>query len=203
MTTVDGAQSVSSRLCRTDGTELPRSGDLWLARVDAVDAAVLDRAVGPVIDLGCGPGRHSQALAERGVVVLGIDLSKHAIGLARSKGVSVLERSIFESIPRAGHWETALLLDGNIGIGGDPAKLLHRAGELLSPTGRLLVEVNDKTEENMTVYLEISGEAGPSFEWASVGKDDLASVAGDAGLTVTEAWTIDGRHFALLKASQR
>jgi hypothetical protein len=35
-----------------------------------------------------------------------------------------------------------LLLDGNIGIGGDPHRLLRRVRELLTPTGRLLVELD-------------------------------------------------------------
>lgn len=36
-----------------------------------------------VLDVGCGPGRHASALAERGIVVHGIDVSQRFIDLAR------------------------------------------------------------------------------------------------------------------------
>ena len=39
-------------------------------------------------------------------------------------------------------WRTILLLDGNIGIGGAPVALLRRAGELLAPDGRIVVETD-------------------------------------------------------------
>jgi hypothetical protein len=33
--------------------------DVWLGRAGAVDERVLDHARGPVLDVGCGPGRQS------------------------------------------------------------------------------------------------------------------------------------------------
>ena len=36
-----------------------------------------------VLDVGCGPGRHARALAERGLIVHGIDISETFIDLAR------------------------------------------------------------------------------------------------------------------------
>lgn len=36
-----------------------------------------------VLDVGCGPGRHARALAERGVQVHGVDISQRFIDLAR------------------------------------------------------------------------------------------------------------------------
>ena len=38
----------------------------WLAPVDAADRAVLAHAAAPVLDIGCGPGRHLAALAAAG-----------------------------------------------------------------------------------------------------------------------------------------
>jgi SAM-dependent methyltransferase len=43
--------------------------------------------VGPVLDSGCGSGEHTLMLAERGIEVLGVDISAAAIGLAREKAV--------------------------------------------------------------------------------------------------------------------
>ena len=60
--------------------------------------------------------------------------------LARDKGAPVLERSVFDRIPGVGRWATALLLDGNLGIGADPIALLARVFTLLRPGGEVLVE---------------------------------------------------------------
>jgi len=46
--------------------------------VDALGLEVGDR----VLDVGCGPGRHARALAERGLVVHGVDISRRFVDLA-------------------------------------------------------------------------------------------------------------------------
>ena len=51
-------------------------------------------------------------------------------------------RSVFQPVPGEGGWDTVLLADGNIGIGGDPVALLTRCRELLAPAGRVLVELD-------------------------------------------------------------
>ncbi len=105
------------------------------------DRSLLDRCRGPALDVGSGPGRLTVALAERGVPVLGIDIRPGAVAAARSAGALVMLRDVFGRVPGAGRWMTVLLADGTIGIGGDPAALLRRAGELLAPQGRALVEL--------------------------------------------------------------
>jgi SAM-dependent methyltransferase len=50
-----------------------------------------------VLDVGCGPGRHSLALARRGIAVTGVDLSDEFVGLARAAAVAegVADRTEF------------------------------------------------------------------------------------------------------------
>ncbi len=48
---------------------------------------------------------------------------------------------MFAPLPGEGRWGTALLADGNIGIGGDPVALLRRLREVLDPRGRIVVEL--------------------------------------------------------------
>ena len=76
---------------------------------------------GPVLDVGCGPGRFVIGLAQRGTVALGVDPAPAAVALCRSRGAPVLQKSVFDPLPGQGRWRTVLLADGNIGIGGDPA----------------------------------------------------------------------------------
>src|SRR4029453_1954232 len=95
------------------------AGDRWLAPLTEVDRRVLARSDGPVLDVGCGPARHTLALGAEGVPTLGIDITGATLAVARPRGALVLLRSVFDPIPGEGRWGTVLLLDGNVGIGGD------------------------------------------------------------------------------------
>ena len=175
-------------------------GSSWLQRASDADAGVLDRAVGPVLDVGCGPGRHVVALAERGVTVLGLDVTPSVLGAARARGAPVLERSVFDRVPGAGRWGSALLLDGNLGIGGDPVFLLGRIARLLRPGGSVLVELAapGTRAPTRTVFLDLDGRPGPWFRWAHVAADELAALARTAAMTIGDRWTGDHRWFAEL-----
>jgi SAM-dependent methyltransferase len=159
---------------------------------------VLDRAIGPVLDVGCGPGRHVSSLARRGVLALGVDVSPVAVRLARARGAKAIERSIFDRLPGAGTWGSALVLDGNIGIGGRPDALLRRVADLLAPGGRILLELDPPGAgaDTQRLRLESDGEASEWFAWARVSIDALAGPATAAGLVVTERWCDGGRWFA-------
>ena len=105
---------------------------------------------------------------------------------------------MFDRVPGAGRWRSALLLDGNIGIGGDPVQLVRRASELLAPGGRILVELGPPgtTRLRTRVRFEIDGTAGPWFDWAQVGVDAASDVAAAADLRLTAPWRDDDRWFA-------
>ena len=115
----------------------------WLGGRDAddqFDSAVVGLCSGPTIDLGCGPGRLVTELVRRGVPALGVDQSATAVGLARRSGAPVLRRDVFDPLPATGRWQTVLLADGNVGLGGDPLRVLRRAAELLRRGGRCIAE---------------------------------------------------------------
>ena len=102
----------------------------WLRPVSHADRVLLAHCRGATLDVGCGPGRMSAHLAERGHVVLGVDIVREAVDQARRRGVSALRRNVFDPLPGEGRWDTVLLADGNIGIGGAPVRLLRRAADL-------------------------------------------------------------------------
>ncbi len=109
-----------------DGTAEPLMLGRWCGSLVAGDRGLLDRCAGPTPDVSCGPGRLAAAVAWRGMPVLGVDISRAAVGMARARGVSALRRSVFDGLPGEERWQTALLVDGNVGIGGDPVWLLSR-----------------------------------------------------------------------------
>ncbi|MFF4571198.1 class I SAM-dependent methyltransferase [Streptomyces sp. NPDC001410] len=172
----------------------------WHARPTVADKTVLERCVGPVLDVGCGPGRLCRELLGRGVFALGVDIAPRAVALTSALGGLALCRSVFDRLPAERGWQTLLLIDGNIGIGGDPRSLLHRCRGLVAPAGRLVVEVDpDDVEELCTARFEdLQGHSGPPFPWARLGRGALRRVAEDLGLSVTDQWTSGHRCFVTL-----
>ena len=167
---------------------------------DEFDRTIVEHCHGPTLDLGCGPGRLLALLTRRGIPALGIDQSEAAVQLARRSGAPVLRRDVFDPLPATGLWQTILLADGNIGLDGDPRRVLHRVAELLARGGRCLAEFDPDTAgvRIAWVRLESSHGTGPWFRWASVGSDCAAALAGEAGLKLSETTAVGGRLLATL-----
>jgi hypothetical protein len=183
-----------------DGSTTPLRVDDWL-RTRPGDATLVQRCSGPTLDVGSGPGRLTVALAERGIPVLGIDVTPYAVHLSRAAGALTLLRDVFGRVPGTGRWMTVLLADGNIGIGGDPVALLRRVSELLTPLGQALVEVQPPGEElrSERVRLRHAGVASDWFPWAYVGADQIGELALAAELAVGETWSAHGRWFTSVR----
>ena len=190
-----------ARIRLHDGRLEPLPLDRWLAPADATDEAVLAAVQAPVLDLGCGPGRHLAALAQLGKRGLGVDLSPVAVELARGRGAEAILGSLWAGVPDAGNWRTILLLDGNIGIGGAPKALLRRAGELLSPEGEIVVETDPPGSLTRRVRIRLEGQGAVSewFRWARVSADDAPELARQAGFELAAVNEHSGRTFATLK----
>ncbi len=190
---------------RPDGTRQLWDTRRWLANLDEADHSVLERCIGPTLDVGCGPGRFVQAWALTGQVALGVDISSAAVELTARRGASVLQRDVFARVPGEGRWRTVLLMDGNIGIGGDPASLLSRLAGLITGGGQLLVEIDpDDVDQQLELRLLTNDETsqpGHRLRWALVGRRALERHAGPIGLCLDEAWTTAGRAFVRLVAS--
>lgn len=188
-----------ARIRRADGALEPLPLDRWLAPADAVDDAILADVAAPVLDLGCGPGRHLARLRELGRPGLGVDLSEVAVAFARERGATAINGSLWDEVP--GSYRTILLLDGNIGIGGAPVLLLKRAGELLDADGAILVETDPAgtPTRRIRIRIEAPGVVSEWFRWARVGADDAAAIAERAGFRVTDRRELSGRTFVTLR----
>lgn len=167
-----------------DGTLLPLDVAAWRRDADELELALLDDLAAPIIDVGCGPGRIVEAVASTGRMAMGVDTSPAASAEAAKRGAAVLTRSIFDPLPGECRWGSVVVLDGNIGIGGDPKALLRRAHELLAPSGRAVVEVGapGSVTDRLTVRVERGDERGPWFPWARVSADDIDLLMFEAGL---------------------
>jgi SAM-dependent methyltransferase len=150
------------------------------------------RTTGSVLDVGCGPGRLTAAVAATGALCVGIDVSATAVGLTRARGARAVRADVFGAVPRAGRWDRVLLADGNLGIGGDPAALLARAAALVRPGGRVVADVEPAGGVlRATAWVEatrtgVGGteRVGGSLPWAWVGRDAVTGLGRACGLRV-------------------
>ena len=173
----------------------------WNADADDTDLTLLTSVTGPVLDVGCGPGRMVRAALGLGLHALGLDVSAAAIDLAGSLGGAYHLGSVFDAVPAAGIWQTVLLVDGNIGIGGDVRAMLERCRELLSPTGEIVIELHDDVDLDNTYVgqlVDARGDKSAFFPWAEIGLNPLTRIAEELGLALVQSWTIDGRSFCRL-----
>lgn len=199
------------------GHHHPLDVNRWIGDVDAGDESVLARCRGPVLDVGCGPGRLVAALAVRDTPALGIDISAAAVRAARRRGARAVRHDLFDTAPsgprgwdHTARWATVLLVDGNIGIGGNPGALLARIAALLAPGGHVIVEAAGapwasgagQDEQLLDArFVDRAGHHAPVFGWAIVGSAAVGRHAASAGLRVTDRWTGHGRPFLCLAAT--
>jgi SAM-dependent methyltransferase len=108
-------------------TELPN--EFWrravppeatAAEVDFVERRLALPAAARVLDVPCGSGRHTLALAARGHRVTGVDISAEAVGYARraaqAAGLDVtLVRAEMRELPRDGSFDAAVCLGNSFG----------------------------------------------------------------------------------------
>jgi SAM-dependent methyltransferase len=195
-----GSRRSGCRAVADDGTRRGLPLRRWLAPSPAEELELLMRASPAVLDVGCGPGRHLASLARLGIPALGVDIAPYAVALARARGCHVLRQSVFEPLPEAGRWGTALLLDGNVGIDGDPIGLLRHLAGVLRPGGAVLIEFEspDTASREVRLRIETRHEVSDWFPWAWVSVDDAEELACAAGLQTADVWSARGRWFAQL-----
>lgn len=202
-TAAQGRPAPIDLLCPAGMTVARMDASAWAGRERPGDRSLLRECNGSTLDVGCGPGRLLAALAARGTPALGIDISAEAVAQARRQGAQALLLDVFDPVP--GTWQNILLADGNIGIGGAPARLLRRVAQLSTPDGRIIVELGAPRSGSWRrlVRLRHNGSDSPAFWWAAVAVESITSVAARANLRVTRKWSSAGRWFAILTKEVR
>ena len=116
--------------------------------VNEIDFIVSQLGLQPgarILDVGCGPGRHSHELARRGFLVHGIDISQAFIDLATADAVdgSSFERMDARAMTFDNEFDVAICLcQGAFGLmtaGGHDIDVLTGIRRALKPTGTLVL----------------------------------------------------------------
>lgn len=223
---LDGKTTGAISVCRDDGfVDTHDAGLYFAAAPQAHEASVLKAVAGPVLDIGCGAGRHVLWLQAAGVDVTGLDVSPGAVQVCRRRGCQrVAQADIMDpEAPPGAPFRTALLFGNNIGIGGTvdgTVRMLRRLGAVLEDGGRVLVTSLDvertsnpahlayharnldsgRLKGQVRIRLAYGGRVGRWMDWLHPTPGELTALATEAGWSVAQMSRSDsGLYGAVLR----
>ena len=181
-----------------------------------------------VLDVGCGPGRHAYALAERGIEVTGVDIAQRFIDLAAEHAPpgAKFARGDARALGFDQQFDAAIsLCQGGMGLGGvDPIgsdlAVLEGMRRSVRPGGRVAVSAFNAyfqvrwledtdtfdaatgvNHENTEIRTE-TGSAEPAELWTTCSTPrELRLLFAAAGLDVDQIWSVEPGKYAPNPAS--
>ncbi len=139
-----------------DRDEAREAVDLLLERADP--------SPGPILDLGCGAGRHLEAFRERERTAVGLDLSTPLLAEAARSGASRLVRGDMRLLPFSGScFQAVASFFTSFGYFRDPADdglVLDEAARVLAPGGAFFLDYLNATRVREELVPEDEREVG-------------------------------------------
>lgn len=175
-----------------------------------------------VLDVGCGPGRHAVPLAQAGLAVTGVDVSRRFLELAaeaaRSAGVGAAFFHVdARQMPFDDEFDAVIsICEGAFGLmAGDDSTVLKRMAEAVRPGGRVVLTAFSSLYEashprdgatfdadagvvhELTTIKDESGAEHEVDLWTSVYTPrELRLMTLGVGLVPEEVWSVEPGSFA-------
>jgi SAM-dependent methyltransferase len=177
-------------------------------------------ARGRVLDVGCGPGRHSLYLQKQGHDVLGIDTSPLAVKVARLRGVKKTKVLPVSRVSRRlGRFDTVVMFGNNFGLMESRKRakwLLRRFRAITNDHARIIVESCDPYRTDARYHLDyhklnrrrgrMSGQtrlrvryltyATPWFDYLLVSPDEMKQLLDGTGWHLARLFRSKGPSYA-------
>ncbi len=105
----------------------------------------LEMAKGKILDIGCGPGRIGAYLREKGLDVLGVDISGNLAYIAKKRGIPACQIDVNKELPD-GVFDTVIMYGNGFGLPGsieNVQSLLERLHGVTSKDSIIIAESND------------------------------------------------------------
>ena len=133
-----------------------------------VEKQAIAFAKGRILDVGCGAGRHSLYLQEKGFDVTGIDNSPGAIEVCKLRGLQQTEVLPIEKADQIAenNFDTIIMFGNNFGLFGSPEnakKILEKFTRITAPEAQIIAGTLNpyKTEDpNHLEYHELNRRRG-------------------------------------------
>ena len=149
-----------------------------------------------VLDVGCGPGRHSHELGRRGIDAVGVDIAQRFVDLATehtpddATGMAMFTRGDARDLRFEAEFDAAIsLCQGGIGLGGpDPitgdGAVLDGIRRALKPGGRTAVSA-------FNAYFQVRWlEEHDTFDAATGVNHETTEIRDEQGTaTAADLWT--------------
>lgn len=178
-----------------------------------------------LLDVGCGPGRHAVPLAQAGLAVTGVDVSRRFLELAAEEARAAGVRPAFfevdaRQMPFDDEFDAVIsLCQGGFGLmGGDDSLVLKRMMEALRPGGTLVLsafsalfearhprpeahfDVDAGVVHELSPIKDEQGNEEPMDMWTSVYTPrELRLLAIGVGLIPDEVWSVEPGNYAKRK----
>jgi SAM-dependent methyltransferase len=157
------------------------------AQISKSERKLIFLSYGEILDVGCGTGNYMPLLAKRGKVI-GIDISKNVIDVAKMKGCNNCRVADIFTFSEKKKFNTITLLGNNIGIGGSvnkTKKLLKKLSSILKDDGQILAIVRRVTgREYFANKLQPmwNNKIGLKFGWIHLNVNFLSDLCRQEGL---------------------
>jgi len=160
--------------------------------VQEVDHLVRELGIVPgmrVLDVGCGPGRHSRELASRGIACHGIDISATFVDLAAkdAPALATFERLDARELSFDSEFDIVICLcQGAFGLmtaTGDDPRVLARIAAALRPGGRVALSA-------FSAYFAVKYHEDATFDADTGVNHELSEIRDPDGKIVeADLWT--------------